>query len=101
MLYVHSRARQAELVEPMRTVPLDTSPEAHAAQVDLLRRATPARRFALMRSLTAHTISLARRAIQRARPELSEQEVLLEFVALHYGRELADAVRRHLAARLA
>ena len=49
--------------------------------------------------LTATTITLARRAIARANPGLSPQEVDLKFVELHYGKELASRVRRYLEER--
>lgn len=44
-------------------------------------------------------MSLSRRAIRTRHPDWSEQEVLLEFVAVHYGRELAERVRNHLIPR--
>jgi hypothetical protein len=74
----------------------DTSPEAEAVQLELLRNSTVARRYALLASLTDTTRKLARRAIARANPELDEQEVALLFVEYHYGRELAEKVRQAL-----
>jgi hypothetical protein len=76
-----------------------TSPGAERHQIELLRRAGPVRRFALARSLTITTIELAREAIRRRNTQFSEREVELEFVRVHYGSELAQAVRRHLASR--
>lgn len=73
-----------------------SSAAADAVQVRLLREAGTAGRFARARSLSASVIGLSRRAIQRRHPEWSERDVLLEFVALHYGRELAERVREHL-----
>jgi hypothetical protein len=66
----------------------------------LLRSATVADRFAQTCSLTATAISLSRRAIARANPDLSPEEVDLKFVELHYGRRLANAVRSYLESRL-
>jgi len=83
----------------MRTLSADTSPEAERVQIELLRQAGPARRFALARSLSQTTMQLARGAIRRRYPEASEEEVGLIFVALHYGPELAEQVRTHLARR--
>jgi hypothetical protein len=77
----------------------DTDPEAEAFQIELLRRATAAKRVGLALSFSATMISLARRAIERAHPDLSDEERSLMFVDLHYGRELAGDLRRHLAAR--
>lgn len=73
----------------------DTDPEAQQQQVDLMRRATPARRFAAVRSLSGSVALLSRRALRRSMPDASEEELDLAFVALHYGDELAARVRRH------
>jgi len=64
-----------------------------------LREAGTAGRFARARSLSASVIALSRRAIRRRHPEWSEREVLLEFVALHYGRDLAARIREQLERR--
>jgi len=77
----------------------DTHPEAERVQIGLLRQASTAQRFALARSLTATAVSLSRRAIARANPDFSPQEVDLKFVELHYGKELASRVRRYLEGR--
>ena len=84
----------------MRSEPhSDTHPDAEKVQIDLLRRASTAERFALACSLTATAVSLSRRAIARANPDLGPQEVDLKFVELHYGKELASRVRRYLEDR--
>lgn len=77
----------------------DTSPQAEKVLVELFRKATVAERIARTRSLTAEVIALSRRAIARANPELSATEIGLRFVELHYGRDLANALREHLDAR--
>ena len=78
-------------------IPVDSSSDAaDRAQVELLRAAGTKGRFARMRSLTSAAISIARRAIRKQHPEMTDQEVLLEFVSMHYGRDLAEKVRRHL-----
>jgi hypothetical protein len=74
----------------------DTSAGAKRVQIGLLRAATPARRFALLRSLTATVLHLSRRAIAETDPSLSEREVLLRWAEVHYGRDLAGRVRRRL-----
>lgn len=50
----------------------------------------------MVRSLSQTTIQLSRRAISRANPELSEQEVNLIFVAYHYGENLANRLRAYM-----
>ncbi len=83
----------------MRTQSPDTPFDVEKVQVELLRRATTARRFGLARSLSQTTIQLARRAIRRSRPCASEEEVDLAFVALHYGPDLAERLRQYPARR--
>ncbi|HUH01105.1 MAG TPA: hypothetical protein VML75_03860 [Kofleriaceae bacterium] len=80
----------------MAQPPVDTNADADRVQVELLRRAGTARRFAAARSLSASVISLARRAIREREPGLSETEVSLRFIELHYGADLAHRVREYL-----
>lgn len=77
----------------------DTTKQAEAVQIELLRRATPARRFALTCSLSAQVVALARRAISRAQPELNTLELDMLFVEYNYGRELAEHLREFLEQR--
>ncbi len=77
----------------------DTHPEAAEFQIALLRRATVAQRLSMTRSLSRTVIQLSRRAIARANPELTEQEVNLIFVAHHYGTELARRLREYINRR--
>ncbi len=74
----------------------DTDPEAGRVQMELLRRASPARRLHLALSLSHSVLALSREGIARRRPRASPEEIGLEFVRLHYGRDLADEVERHL-----
>lgn len=67
----------------------DTHPDMEQRQLELLRAATVAQRTELALSLSAEVITLARRAIGRAHPDWTTRQVDLEFVALHYGPELA------------
>jgi hypothetical protein len=77
----------------------DTDPETQRVQWDLLRRASPSRRLALAFSLSRTVIALSRDGLARRAPDSDPRTVGLRFVALHYGKELADAVRRDLEAR--
>ena len=76
--------------------PSDTTPAAAAFQIDLLREALPSRRARLALDLSDTVIALARKAIGRAHPDLNESERGILFVEIHYGRELAERLRRHL-----
>ncbi len=75
----------------------DTDPEAERVQLELLRAASPSQRLRLALSLSRTTMGLARGGLARAFPDASPQEIGLRFVALNYGAELAEEVRRHLA----
>jgi hypothetical protein len=76
----------------MRTQSDDTAPEAEQVQIGLLRRASPARRMRLARSLSRTAIALSRRAVRRAHPELDEAAAMRAWVALQYGRAPEPAV---------
>jgi hypothetical protein len=74
----------------------DTHPESDRVQIELLRKKTVSERFALVRSLTAFTIDLSRRAIARANPDLSPDELRIKYIELVYGKELSQRVRDYL-----
>jgi len=84
----------------MRTQSEDTDLQAEKMQIDLLRRATLERRVAVAASLSETAIRLATKAIRRQNPGLGDHEVLLRFVEIHHGSELAGRLRMDLARRL-
>ena len=77
----------------------DTSPEAEAVQISLLREAGPSRRAATALAMSRIVCALSRRAILRANPGLSDEELTARFVEAHYGAKLGAAVRAELARR--
>jgi hypothetical protein len=79
--------------------PADTTREAERVQVDLLRASPVAKRLHLALSLSATVIGAARRALARAQPRASSQELDLRFVEVHYGAEVAAGVRADLDRR--
>ena len=81
------------------TLSRDTHPAAEAVQIRLFREASPARRFEIMRALSTYVVRLARAGIRRANPDLTERELQLLFVEVHYGRELAERLREFLDQR--
>ena len=83
----------------MRIQSTDTDSNAEAAWIALLREATPARRFAQVRSLSEVTLSLSRRAIARRNAHLREAELQAILVHHLYGAELADRFREYLKDR--
>ena len=82
-----------------RALSSDTHLAAEAVQLELMRRAGPARRAGLAIRLSSSMIRASRRAVARRHPELDEQGVKLRWVELHYGRAIAEALRRHLSTR--
>lgn len=75
----------------------DTHPDAARHQVELLRAASVAQRFARVRSLSGTVAALSRRALRRALVDPTEDEVGVAFVALHYGDAVARQVRESRA----
>jgi len=63
-----------------------------------MREAGPAKRFQMCCAMTANMIALSRRALARARPDLGPAELSIEWVAIHYGADLAEGMRRRLRA---
>ena len=83
----------------MRAQSGDTDLCAEIVQIDLLRKATVARRVAIAFSLSETAISLARRAIRLQNSNLTDRDILLRFVAIHYGPELAERIDLDLQRR--
>ncbi|MBC8385974.1 MAG: hypothetical protein H8E57_10705 [Candidatus Cloacimonetes bacterium] len=64
--------------------------------ISLIRNTSISQRISRVRSMSANTIWLSRRAIKRANPGLDQKELNLKFVAYHYGEKLADHLRKFL-----
>ena len=80
----------------MRTQSRDTRLEAEEVLISLLRKASVARKFAQIRSLSQTTLQLSRRAIARTNKELSERQIDILFVSNHYGKEIATNLENYL-----
>jgi hypothetical protein len=83
----------------MRTQSPDTRPEVERVQIELLRKAGPARRLELGLSFSQDTSQLTRAGIKRAYPYASKEEISLIFIEVTYGKDLANRVRAYLAAK--
>jgi len=75
---------------------IDTHPDAENIQISLIRKATIAKRISCTRSFSQSIIQLSRKAIMRANPKLNERELILTFIAYHYGAGLANRLREYL-----
>lgn len=74
----------------------DTSQEASDAQISALQSKSTSHRLALTLTLSETVAALSKRAIRRANPSFSEDELRCRFVELHYGKLLADNFRTYL-----
>ncbi len=77
----------------------DTALEVEKVQIELIRKASIAKRISTVRSLSQTTRFLSRRSIQRANPSFNEREVDIAFVGLHYGEELAENLRVYMESK--
>ena len=83
----------------MRTQSEDTSPEMERVQIELIRKASPARRFAIMEAWSQLLMEANKQHIRKDYPGASEEEISLIFVARHYGQALADGLRADMTRR--
>lgn len=80
----------------MRTQSMDTSPEAERVQIELIRKASPARLFGMVRSMSQTMIQASRETLRQLHPDLTPEELNLLFIELYYGKDLAQHVRMYL-----
>lgn len=81
----------------MITQSIDTRPETEDFLILLIRKASVAKKFSQIQSLSKTTLQLSRRAISRANKNLSEKQIDLLFVSNHYGKKLATNLENYLA----
>ncbi len=74
----------------------DTHPHAEKVMIELLRKATVSQRVSRAFSMSAMVKDLSMRAVAKANPEYTQQEVKLKWAELHYGKDLADRVREYI-----
>ena len=70
----------------------DTDPTVRRLQIESLRRMTMAQRHAITEDLTATVVQLSRDAIAARMPGASRGDVMLRWIELVYGKDLADRV---------
>ena len=83
----------------MRTQSEDTSPEMERVQIELIRKASPAKIFGLVRSMSQTLMQASRENIRKLHPDASKEELNLIFVELYYGKEIANLVRTQMKRR--
>jgi len=80
----------------MRETVTDTSPEAEAVWLDLMRKAGAARKFSIVSALTRTAMRCAWNGIKEAHPDLPDREIDILFIKYHHGEKLADEYRGFL-----
>lgn len=80
----------------MRTQSVDTRLEAETVLISLFRKASTAKKFSQIRSLSQTTFQLSRRAIARANKDLTDRQIDILFVSNHYGKEIAANLENYL-----
>ncbi|MFY9343301.1 MAG: hypothetical protein WAT39_12470 [Planctomycetota bacterium] len=70
----------------------DTHPLVRDAQIDRLRAMSCEERLAVMSDLTAMTIFLSRQAIRMTMPGAIESQVILKWIEVTYGKDLAERI---------
>ena len=83
----------------MRTQSEDTSPEMERVQIELIRKASPAKLFGLVRSMSQTMMQASRENIRKLHPDASKEELTLILVELYYGKEVANLVRTQMKRR--
>lgn len=72
----------------MSLLPLDTSPEAHEAQLRSLRRLTPSQRSDIAAQMSEDVRDIARAGIRSRHPNYTAEEVNFVLFRLLYGDDL-------------
>jgi hypothetical protein len=80
----------------MKTQSADTHPDVEKVLVSLFRKASTAQKLSQVRAMSQTTIQLSRRAIARANKHLNERQINLLFIRHHYGKDLAENVKKYL-----
>jgi hypothetical protein len=75
----------------------DTSEAAAQVQLELIRRASVARRLQSCFGFSKSMIALSRATLREGLPELDDLELRLRWVELNYGADLAIAVRAQVS----
>lgn len=70
----------------------DTHPDARRVQFERLRSMSIEQRFAMVEELTAMTTHLSRQAIRESMGDVPEHQVILRWIELVYGADLAARV---------
>ena len=77
-------------------IPRDTHLKIEEIQIDLIRKSNIPKRIAMVQALTELTVRLSKKAILRANPRLSGQEINFLFCSFTYGENLANRIKEYI-----
>ena len=80
----------------MKTQSIDTNPETERVLISLLREVSLSKKLSQILSLSQTTIQLSKRAIARANKNLDIDQIKLLFIDYHYGKDLAEQVKKYI-----
>ena len=83
----------------METQSRDTSLEMERVQIEMLRKASITKRFALMEGWSQFIREVAKQGIRRDYPDANEEEVTFILATRLYGQPLMEKVRVALERR--
>ena len=78
----------------------DTSPQAYAVQLELLRQMSPLQRLQKAFSLSRQVKQMTMNAIRRRHPDFDEDAIRFKFIELVHGKALADELRQWMKERM-
>ena len=81
----------------MKTQSIDTHPETERVLISLIRKVSFSKKLSQILSLSQTTIQLSKRAIARANKNLDIDQIKLLFIDYHYGKDLAERVKKYIA----
>jgi len=77
-------------------IPRDTPLKIEEIQINLIRQSNIPKRIAMVQALTEITVRLSKKAILRANPQLSGQEINFLFCSFTYSENLANKIKEYI-----
>ncbi len=74
----------------------DTHPTVERKQIELLRQAGSRTRLAMGLRMGEDAIRIARHELKRLHPEMTELQIALVWVKVHYGDDIANRLNIYL-----
>ncbi|MFX0141605.1 MAG: hypothetical protein ACFFDN_48655 [Candidatus Hodarchaeota archaeon] len=81
-------------------IPRDTPLKIEEIQINLIRQSNIPNRIAIVQALTEITVRMSKKAILRANPQLSGQEINFLFCSFTYGENLANKIKEYVGQKI-